>query len=84
MSQLQAIILIADQSLFIREGLQEALQKPGYAVVTAADGTQVRRMLKADYFHLAVLDLQMPGPAGMQLLQEVGQNHPDTLCLILA
>ena len=84
MSQLQANILIADQSLFIREGLQEALQKPGYAVVTAADGTQVRRMLKADYFHLAVLDLQMPGPAGMQLLQEVGQNHPDTLCIILA
>ena len=84
MPQLQANILIADQSLFIREGLQEALQKPGYAVATAADGAQVRRMLKADYFHLAILDLQMSGPAGMQLLQEVGQNHPDTLCIILA
>ena len=83
MPQLQANILIADQSLFIREGLQEALQKPGYAIETAADGTQVRRMLKAGDFHLAILDLQMPGPAGMQLLQEVGQHHPDTLCIIL-
>ena len=25
----------------------------------------------------------MPGPAGMQLLQAVGQLHPDTLCIIL-
>ena len=57
MPQLQANILIADQSLFIREGLQEALQKPGYAIETAADGTQVRRMLKAGNFHLAILDL---------------------------
>ena len=83
MPQLQANILIADQSLFIREGLQEALQKPGYAIETAADGAQVRRMLKAGDFHLAILDLQIPGPAGMQLLQEVGQHHPDTLCIIL-
>ena len=83
MPQLQANILIADQSLFIREGLQEALQKPGYAIETAADGTQVRRMLKAGDFHLAILDLQMPGPAGMQLLQEIGQRHSDTLCIIL-
>ena len=83
MPQLQANILIADPSLFIREGLQEALQKPGYAVETAADGGQVRRMLNAGNFHLAILDLQMPGPAGMQLLQAVGQHHPDTLCIIL-
>lgn len=83
MPQLQANILIADPALFIREGLQEALQKPGYAVETAADGAQVRRMLKAGKFHLAILDLQMPGPAGIQLLQAVGQHHPDTLCIIL-
>ncbi len=83
MPQLQANILIADPSLFIREGLQEALQKPGYAIETAAHGAQVRRMLKAGNFHLAILDLQMPGPAGMRLLQEVGQHHPDTLCIIL-
>ena len=83
MPRLQANILIADHSLLIREGLQEALQKPCYAIETAADGAQTRRMLKAGDFHLAILDLQMPGPSGMQLLQEVGQRHPDTQCIIL-
>jgi two-component system response regulator AtoC len=83
MPERQANILIADDEIFIREGLQEALQKSGYVVETAADGNQARQMLMAGDFHLVILDLRMPGPSGMELLEEIGAHHPDTQCIIL-
>jgi len=83
MPQRQANILIADDEIFIREGLQEALQKPGYAVETAADGNQARQMLAERDFHLVILDLRMPGPSGMELLEEIGEHRSDTQCIIL-
>ena len=79
----QANILIADDEIFIREGLQEALQKPDYAVATAADGNQARQLLAERDFHLVILDLRMPGPSGMELLEEIREQHADTQCIIL-
>ena len=79
----QANILVADDEIFIREGLQEALQKPNYAVATAADGNQARQLLAARDFHLVILDLRMPGPSGMELLEEIREQHADTQCIIL-
>ena len=83
MTERQATILIADDEIFIREGLQEALQKPGYAIETAIDGNQARKMLLERDYNLVVLDLRMPGPSGMELLEEIGEHHPDTQCIIL-
>ena len=79
----QANILVADDEIFIREGLQEALQKPDYSVATAADGNQARQQLAERDFHLVILDLRMPGPSGMELLDEIREQHSDTQCIIL-
>ena len=79
----QANILIADDEIFIREGLQEALQKPNYAVATVPDGNQARQLLAERDFHLVILDLRMPGPSGMELLEEIREQHVDTQCIIL-
>ena len=83
MPKQQAEILIADDEIFIREGLQEALQKNGYAIETVADGYQARQLLAERDFHLVILDLRMPGPSGMDLLQEMGKQKSDTQCIIL-
>ena len=79
----QANILIADDEIFIREGLQEALQKPNYAVASVPDGNQARQLLAERDFHLVILDLRMPGPSGMELLEEIREQHVDTQCIIL-
>ncbi len=83
MSQRQVNILIADNEIFIREGLQEALQKNGYAIETVADGHQARQLLRERDFHLVILDLRMPGPTGMELLDELSKQQSDTQCIIL-
>ncbi len=76
-------ILIADDEPFIREGLQEALEQPGFTIDTAADGHQAREMLRRQAYHLVMLDLRMPGPSGMDLLEEIQESYPDTPTILL-
>lgn len=77
-------ILIADDEVFIREGLQEALQRPGDTVVDlAADGGQARAMLADPGYDLLISDLRMPGASGMELLEYVSDHRPDTQTIIL-
>ena len=76
-------ILVADDEVFIRQGLQEALQKSGYVIDLAADGHQARQMLRNKTYHLVVLDLRMPGPSGMELLEEIREDYPDTQTILL-
>ena len=76
-------ILIADDEVFIRQGLQEALEKPGFTIEAAADGYQARQHLDEMAYDLAIMDLRMPGPDGMELLEEIRDHHPDTQTIIL-
>ena len=76
-------ILIADDELFIREGLQEALQRPHFQIDLAADGLQARDLLRTSNYHLVVLDLRMPGLSGMDLLEEIRDDFPDTQSIVL-
>ncbi len=83
MSEPPARILVADDEVYIREGLKEALEVPGYSVETVPDGDAVRARLKQAHFDLVILDLRMPGSSGMQLLEHVGQQYPDTQAILL-
>ena len=78
-----ARILVADDEVYIREGLKEALEIPGYAIETVPDGDTVRARLKQAHFDVAILDLRMPGSSGMELLEHVGQHYPDTQAILL-
>ena len=76
-------ILIADDEVFIRQGLQEALQRPGFSIEAAADGHQARQRIRGTDYDLIIMDLRMPGPGGMELLEEVRELRPDTQTIIL-
>jgi len=76
-------ILIVDDEVFIRQGLEEALQKTGFTIEVAADGHQARERLGQKAYHLVIMDLRMPGPSGMELLEEIRETHPDTQTIIL-
>jgi CheY-like chemotaxis protein len=57
-------VLVVDDDRAIRETVQEVLQDEGYSVVTAADGADGLRVLKALRPKLIVLDLNMPVLSG--------------------
>mgnify|MGYP006415912457 FL=1 len=83
MSEPPARILVADDEVYIREGLKEALEAPGYAVETVPDGDAVRARLRQAHFDVVILDLRMPGSTGMELLEHVGHDYPDTQAILL-
>ncbi len=76
-------ILIADDELFIREGLKEALEKPHFQIDLTANGVGARDMIRAAPYDLVVLDLRMPGLSGMELLEEIRDESPDTQSILL-
>ena len=76
-------LLIADDEVHIREGLQEALQQPGFTVDTARDGHEARDLLQRQTYHLVITDLRMPGLGGMELLDEIRDSNPEAQAIVL-
>jgi two-component system, NtrC family, response regulator AtoC len=66
----QGTILVADDDTVIRTNLRLLLQSEGYRVLEAADGLQADQALGDASVTLILLDLQMPGKNGMDLLRK--------------
>jgi len=62
-------VLIVDDDLEIRETLDEYLSGRGVDIVLAADGTQMKTVLSERDVDLILLDLNLPGESGIQLLK---------------
>lgn len=71
-------ILLADDDSQMLELLTEFLQKQGYQVAAAADGLQALEALKGREFHLALLNLKLPGFSGLKLLSHIKAHTPHT------
>ncbi|HET8913314.1 MAG TPA: response regulator [Ktedonobacteraceae bacterium] len=61
-------ILIADDSVSIRQSLQQALQKTGFEVREARDGLEALEILLENQIDLVLLDIEMPNLNGYDLL----------------
>lgn len=76
-------ILVAEDDPNIRTGLVDTLESEGYQVDSASDGSQAAALLKNAPFHLALLDIMMPGKDGYTLCQEIRTAYPDTAIVLL-
>lgn len=69
-------ILIVDDEETIRRVLSKKLSNEGYECFQAADAAQaLEEMAKNDY-SLVILDINMPGKTGLELLPEIKNNFP--------
>jgi len=64
-------LLVVDDDREIRELLADYLERQGYRVSAAANGTEMRRALESDPTDLVILDLMMPGEDGLTLCREL-------------
>jgi ActR/RegA family two-component response regulator len=77
-------ILIVDDEVEVRSGLQEALSRRGYIVDTAASWEEALKAMDQREFHVVLTDLHMHGTlTGLDLLAAIRQRHPDTLCIVI-
>jgi diguanylate cyclase (GGDEF)-like protein len=66
-----ATVLIADDSLVIRAVVREELEGEGYRVVEAVDGLDAVQQCRDDPPDVVLLDIEMPGLDGYQVLAEL-------------
>jgi two-component system, OmpR family, KDP operon response regulator KdpE len=67
----QQSILVVDDEAPMRKLLAGNLKASGYAVHAAADGTEALQLIAEHPFDLLLLDVNMPGPNGLQVLEAV-------------
>jgi DNA-binding NtrC family response regulator len=70
-------ILVADDDPYIQEALQDRLETLGYRVSLAADGQQALELLEHQGPQLVLLDIEMPGIKGLDVLKEIRRKEMD-------
>ena len=66
-----ASILIADDEKRIAAFIEKGLRAAGYATHVAHDGASALALAQTDEFDLLVLDVNMPGKTGFEVLEEL-------------
>lgn len=78
----KARIVVCDDEAEMREMLEEFLSEEGYAVTTASDGAELRRLVPQVRPDLVVCDLRMPGEDGLSLTRWLrAESHCAVLLL---
>lgn len=78
MAEFAATVLAVDDNATIRKAISMRLGSRGYDVVTAADGPGALAVVKQQRVDLVLLDLQMPGMRGEEVLQEIRSQYSQT------
>ncbi|GED27529.1 DNA-binding response regulator [Brevibacillus agri] len=77
-------ILVADDDAHIRELLRFYLEKEGYRVLAAADGSQASALLEREKVQLAIVDVMMPGKNGWELCKEIRDYYDLPVIMLTA
>lgn len=76
-------LLIVDDDATLRERLARAFEKRGFDVRTAEAYEQAVALASDDSPELAVVDLRMPGPSGLELIRELKRINAETRVVVL-
>ena len=79
-------IVLADDHKIVRDGLKRILAAtPDLEVAAeAADGDELLRLVKAADYDVAVVDMSMPGLAGVALVKRLKDQKPKLRILVLS
>ena len=76
-------IMIVDDEAIVRESLFHWFKKYGHVVETASSSFEALEKLETYPFQLLFVDIKMPGMDGIELLEKVKEEYPDTLVIII-
>jgi len=79
-------LMIADDHDLIREGIKHVLENhPDLSIVSeAANGDELLTVLKSTEVDILLLDVSMPGPGFINVMNQLRKKHPDMKILVLS
>jgi two-component system invasion response regulator UvrY len=79
-------ILIADDHELVRRGLRQILAEafPNLVLVEAADAHQALAAAEKQTCHIVLLDINMPGRSGIEVLQDLKRLYPRLPVILLS
>jgi two-component system OmpR family response regulator len=76
-------VLVVDDEANLRHLLSAVLRQQGWKVLVAADGASAVAQARDHRPHLVVLDVVLPDMDGLEVLERIREDLPDTLVLFL-
>ena len=77
-------VLHADDAEFLRMMVKDVLKSQGYTVLQAKNGIECMKMLYAKEVDILLLDINMPGYNGLDILGAVSEQFPKVKVLMLS
>ena len=77
-------LLIVEDEKKLCDTIAKTLYQAGYEVDTCYDGNEALDYILAENYDLIVLDLNLPGTDGMDILKELRKENEETKVLILS
>ena len=77
-------MLVVDDEQSLAELIARVLCDGGYRAVVAASASEAKALLGAIEFDLVVCDLNLRGESGLDLLEHVYREHPDTGAVVVS
>lgn len=77
-------VLVVEDEKSLCESIAKGLRLDGYEVDTVFDGTEASEVISSDSFDLIILDLNLPGMDGMDILKNMRASDNETNVLILS
>jgi CheY-like chemotaxis protein len=84
MAQTSHLILCVDDELIGLRVRKVLLERAGYRVLTALDGTSGLRLFESEPIEAVILDYSMPGMHGGEVATRMRQLKPDVPILLLS
>jgi PAS domain S-box-containing protein len=79
----QASLLIVDDCEPNRDALSRRLARKGYLVTTAGDGNEALALAAAGSYDLILLDVEMPGMTGLEVLSRLRETQSQTVLPVI-
>ncbi|MDM8548856.1 sigma-54 dependent transcriptional regulator [Desulfobacterales bacterium HSG2] len=76
-------IMIVDDEMIVRESLFHWFEKAGHVTDTASSGAEALEKLEKFPFDILFADMKMPGMNGIELLEKVKEEYPETTVVII-
>lgn len=76
-------VLVAEDDTTLREEVVELLRADGHEVHAASDGNEAVRRIEAEAFDLALVDWNMPGKTGGEVLKRAREIRPRTAVIVM-